>query len=466
MARILIVDDEPSMRRVLATILKPEEHEPVEADSVQAARAALASGTFDVLLIDQKLPDGEGLSLLVAAREADPSVSVILVTAYATVELAVSAMRCGAVDVVTKPFVPENIVAVVRRASERTELLRENARLRQEVRWLGVSQELVGQSAGMRAVRERIARVAPTEATVLILGETGTGKELVARAIHNSSRRAGKPFVPVNCAALSETLLESELFGHERGAFTGADRARQGLFEAAHHGTLFLDEAGEMPLSLQTKLLRVLMDGQVLRVGATAPRSVDVRIVAATHRDLQQRIRDGRFREDLYYRLAVIPLVIPPLRERWEDIPVLVEHFLKQVAATMGISPRDLAPVAMQKLVRYRFPGNVRELRNLIERAYILGHGSELSAADIVVPTEHSAVGACGTSPPCYQGAEAWVNLLPKKGPLREVLQFVETELIDRAISEAGGVQAEAARRLGVSRSDLTYKLKRRGPDA
>ncbi len=460
MARILIVDDEPSMRRVLATILK-DEHELAEAGGVQAARAALASGTYDVALIDQKLPDGEGLSLLAAAREADPTLAVILITAYATVELAVEAMRCGALDVVTKPFVPEAVLAVVRRACERTDLLRENARLKQEVHWRGVSQELIGQSPAMHAVREQIARVAPTDATVLILGETGTGKELVARAIHNSSRRARKPFVPVNCAALSETLLESELFGHERGAFTGADRARQGLFEAAHRGSLFLDEAGEMPLALQTKLLRVLMDGQVLRVGASAPRAVDVRIIAATHRDLQQRIQEGRFREDLYYRLAVVPLLIPPLRERREDTSLLIEHFLKQVAAGMGISPRDIAPLAKEKLVRYRFPGNVRELRNLIERAYILGHGAELGAGDFMVPTEHAAVGACGGSPPCYARAEAWIDLFPRKGPMREILQFVEAELIRRALAESGGVQAEAARKLGVSRSDLTYKLKR-----
>ena len=461
MARILIVDDEPSMRRVLATMLKQEQHESAEAESVATARSALARGAFDVLLIDQKLPDGEGLSLLAASREADPNVPVILITAYATVELAVEAMRCGAFDVVTKPFVPETVLAVVRRACERTELLRENERLKQEVRWLGVSQELVGESAALSTVREQIARVAPTEATVLILGETGTGKELVARAIHNGSRRAGKPFVAVNCAALSETLLESELFGHERGAFTGADRARQGLFEAAHRGTLFLDEAGEMPLALQSKLLRVLMDGQVLRVGATAPRAVDVRIIAATHRDLQQRILDGRFREDLYYRLAVIPLTIPPLRERREDIPVLVEHFLKRVGAAMGISPRDIAPTALQKLVRYRFPGNVRELRNLIERAYILARDNELGPGDFSVATEDSAVGACGASPPCYARAEAWLDLLPKKPDLRGTLDFVEAGLIRRALNESDGVQAEAARRLGVSRSDLSYKLKR-----
>jgi DNA-binding NtrC family response regulator len=461
MARILIVDDEASMRRVLATILESEQHHALEAGSVEAARTALAGETFDVLLVDQKLPDGEGLSLLSAAREADPALPVILITAYATVELAVTAMRSGAFDVVTKPFAPQTVLAAVQRAGERTALLRENVRLRQEVRWLGVSQELIGQSAALRGVREQIARVAPTDATVLILGETGTGKELVARAIHNSSRRAAKPFVAVNCAALSETLLESELFGHERGAFTGAERARQGLFEAAHRGTLFLDEAGEMPLALQTKLLRVLMDGQVMRVGASAPRAVDVRIIAATHRDLQQRIHEGRFREDLYYRLAVFPLVIAPLRERREDIPVLIEHFLRQIAATMGISPRNIAPAALEKLVRYRFPGNVRELRNLIERAYILGSGTELSAGDFMVPTENSAVGACGSSPPCWARDGAWMDLLPNRGKLREVLQFVETQLIRRALDESGGVQAEAARRLGVSRSDLTYKLKR-----
>jgi len=450
------------MRRVLTVMLTAAQHELTEAANLRAARDALAARPFDVLMVDRKLPDGDGLSLLTASREADPTLPVIVMTAFATIELAVESMRLGAFDFVTKPFTPETVLASVRRAAEHSALVRENARLKDEVRRLGTAQELVGESLAMQTVREQIARVAPTDSTVLVTGETGTGKELAARAIHRGSRRAHQPFVAVNCAALTETLLESELFGHERGAYTGADRARPGLFEAAHRGTLFLDEAGEMPLSLQSKLLRVLMDGQVLRVGATTPRAVDVRVIAATHRDLQQRIADGGFRHDLYYRLAVIPLGIPPLRERPEDIAVLADYFRQLVAVNLNVRPRSISETAMQKLVRYRFPGNVRELCNLIERAYILGDGDQLGPGDFPVCGGDTAVGACGSSPPCYARAESWLDLMPQRGGLRATLQSVEDALIRRALHEADGVQAEAARRLGVSRSDLTYKLKKR----
>src|SRR5207248_9731083 len=311
------------MRKILASNLVQDGHTVTEAAGLAEATACLASNTYDAVITDQKMPDGQGLDVLARAREMDPALAVVFLTAFASVELAVESMRHGAFDFITKPFRPDVVGATARRACEHTELLRENGLLRLTVDRLEGSGEIFGSSPATLAVRMMIARVAPTGATVLITGETGTGKELVARAIHKSSPRAQKPFVAVNCAAFTETLLESELFGHEKGAFTGADRLRQGLFEAAHEGTLFLDEAGEMSLAAQAKLLRVLTDGQVLRVGSTRPRRVDVRVLVATHRDLQQRVQDGLFREDLYYRLAVVPIPLPPLRERREDIPVL-----------------------------------------------------------------------------------------------------------------------------------------------
>ena len=323
MGKVLVVDDEPHLRRVLLSNLRQEHHEVVEAAGVSDARRALGECSFDAVITDQKMSDGEGLDVLAAAREADLTLSVVFLTAFATIELAVESMRRGAFDFITKPFVPEVLLAATARAIEHTELVRENIRLRDTVVRLEGSSEITGQSVAIRQLREKIARVAPTNATVLISGETGTGKELVARAIHRGSVRVAKPLVAVNCAAFTETLLESELFGHERGAFTGADRAREGVFEAANEGTLFLDEAAEMSLAAQAKLLRVLTDGIVTRLGSTKARHTDVRLLVATNRDLMQRVQEGCFREDLYYRLAVIPITVPPLRDHREDIPEL-----------------------------------------------------------------------------------------------------------------------------------------------
>src|SRR5688500_1597496 len=360
MARVLLVDDEANMRRILSALLRGDGHVVTEAGGVKYAVAAVTAKPFDLVIPDQKMRDGEGLGVLAAAQDAVPALPVVMLTAYATVELAVESLRRGAFDFLTKPFSPDAVRAVVGRAVERVGLRRENRLLRGEVDRLGFTSELLGPSPAMAAVKERIALVAPTHATVLITGETGTGKELAARAIHRGSARAGGPFLPVNCAAFTETLLDSELFGHERGAFTGADRSQPGWFEAAHGGTLFLDEAGEMSLALQAKLLRVLADRQVVRVGSRAPRSVDVRVVLATHRDLKQRVADGSFREDLYYRVAVVPIEMPPLRQRPEDIPVLVDRFLGEAARELKVPRRPVAPAAMARLQAYLFPGNIR----------------------------------------------------------------------------------------------------------
>lgn len=457
MACILIVDDENNMRRILSAILQDDGHVVVEAAGAKEAIERISTAQFDLVLTDQKMPDGTGLSVIAAARDADPTLPVVMLTAFATVDLAVEAMRQGAFDFIAKPFTPDGVLAVVRRAAERAELLRENDRLRSQLGRLGLTDEILGDSPPMRRMRERIARVAPTNATVLITGETGTGKELVARAIHKGSTRSNNSFVAINCAAFQETLLESELFGHERGAFTGADRSRQGLFEAAHRGTLLLDEAGEMSLPLQAKLLRVIVDGQVLRVGSTTPRNVDVRLIVATHRDLMQRVREGLFRDDLYYRIAVVPIHIPPLRQRKADIPLLVQSLLKQVAQELKLPIRQMKPGAMDKLLHYNFPGNVRELRNLIERACILTREQDIDPSDVVLASEEE-----GDQRKILEDhLQRWLSTLPPHVKLRHTLEEIERELVLRALRAAHGVQAEAARTLELSRSDVAYKIKK-----
>jgi len=459
MGRILIVDDEPHMHKILASNLELDSHVVSHSAGVEEARQTLSNNQYEAILTDQKMPDGGGLDVLAAAREADPNVAVVFLTAVATLELAVESMRKGAFDFLAKPFTPEVVRAAIQRACEHTTLLRENSLLKAAVGRLEGSSDISGDTALMREVREKIARVAPTTATVLITGETGTGKELVARAIHRQSPRASKPFLAANCAVFTETLLESELFGHERGAFTGADRSRLGLFGAAHEGTLFLDEVAEMSLAAQAKLLRVLTDGQVVRIGSVKPRTVDVRVLAATHRDLQQRVKEGLFREDLYYRLAVVPVAIPPLRDRTADIAALCDLFLGQIARELKLPKPRLSIQALVRLQSYEFPGNIRELRNLIERAVILSAGEEIGP-------QHFPLGAAaGTlAQPHGNGSDghanlAWIDALPPSFDLRNLLSTVEKTLIERTLQSTRGAQAEAARRLGLSRSDLSYKL-------
>jgi len=458
MGKILIVDDEPHMRQILASNLKHAGHEVIEASGVSDARRALAEFRIDAVVTDQKMGDGEGLEVLAAAHESDGALSVVFLTAFATIELAVESMRRGSFDFITKPFAPEVLLASAGRAVEHTRLLRENGRLRDAVLRLEGSAEITGRSTAIRELRNKIARVAPTNATVLITGETGTGKELVARAVHHSSDRAAKPLVAINSAAFTETLLESELFGHERGAFTGADRAREGLFEAAHEGTLFLDEAGELSMPAQAKLLRVLTDGLVTRIGSTKPRQIDVRLIVATHRDLEQRVREGHFRDDLYYRLAVVPLQVPPLRERRDDIPALCEHFLIHAARDLKVPRRTISAAAMSMLVAYDFPGNIRELRNLVERACILSANDEITAENFPVATQtRAAAEAAGRGHPITPIEVA--EMTPETLDLREFLAALEKAIIQRALTATNGAQAEAARRLGLSRSDVSYKL-------
>jgi DNA-binding NtrC family response regulator len=458
LARLLVVDDEAALRRLLGSILSADRHDVVTVGSVAAAHEEIRRGIFDAVVTDQRMPDGDGLSLLQSCKEVDPDLPVIMVTAFATVELAVEAIRLGAFDVVPKPFEPEQVRAVVRRACRQADLVRENDRLRGTVRRSSAAGILLGESAGMARVRELVARVAP----VLVTGETGTGKEIVARGVHRASARASGPMLAVNCAAFAESLLESELFGHEKGAFTGADRARAGVFEAAHHGTLFLDEAAEMPLSLQAKLLRVLVGGEVVRVGSTTPRRVDVRVIAATNRDLTQRIRQGLFRDDLFYRLAVFPIAVPPLRDRKEDLPLLSEDILRRSAADLKVGRRALSPAAFERLRAYDFPGNVRELRNILERALILARGPEIEPDDLpdIGPrgAAQGSAGPLGRIERFFAGGQETLAL-------RDTLRDLEREIALKALRESKGVRAEAARRLGLSRSDFAYRIRRMGID-
>jgi two-component system, NtrC family, response regulator HydG len=456
MARVLIVEDEPNMRKMITVHLRQDGHSLVETGSVREGLAALEANDFDVVLTDQKLGDEEGTRILEAVRQSDPTLAVVMLTAYGSVELAVETMRKGAFDFLTKPFVSSNLKTAILRAARHTQLNRENNVLRNTVGRLEGGSEIRGSSPGMKRLREMIARVSPTDTTVLIMGETGTGKELAARAIHRTSRRADHPLISVNCAAFSETLLESELFGHERGAFTGADRSRHGLFEAAHEGTLFLDEAGELSPSAQAKLLRVLAEGQITRLGSTTARKVDVRVITATHRNLAREVEEGRFRQDLYYRLAIVPITVPPLRERAEDIPEIAEFLLDQIARELKMGRKRLHPDALQQLVSYAFPGNVRELRNLLERACILTTNAELLWVDLP-ETELGLPHDESKMPFAISG------MVPDELPLRATLATWERKIIESMLGKTNGSKAEAARRLGLSKSDLSYKLSKYG---
>ena len=380
MSRILIADDHKSTSEGLSIALEAQDHSTHIVFDGESAIEAVKIHFFDLAIVDIRMPKKGGMEVLEAVKSISPETSVMIMTAFGSIELAVEAMQKGAVDVITKPFTLEQIEVKIERALEGRRLSLENEYLRREEELRYNFDEIIGESAKMGVVYRTIQTVAPTNSNVLIFGESGTGKELIARAIHKNSLRKGKPFIKVNCAALAEGVLESELFGHERGAFTNAVRQKPGRFEIANSGTLFLDEIGEVSLTTQVKLLRVLQEREFERVGGTKTIQVDVRLVAATNRDLPALIQSGKFREDLYYRLNVVPIEIPPLRERREDIPTLVAHFLPKYNAETGKKVCEIHPEAMQLLTTYAWPGNVRELENAIERAVVLARG------DVVTP--------------------------------------------------------------------------------
>jgi two-component system response regulator PilR (NtrC family) len=455
--KLLIVDDEPGLRQMLQILFRREGYEVVLAPGYRTATEAIHQSPqpFPVVLTDLVMPDGSGLDVLAEAKKRSPVSEVVLITAHSTVQNAIEAMRSGAYDFVTKPFDSAELVALVSKALEKHAIAAENQRLRAQVMRLRDA-EVIGRGPAMRAVVDLIERIADTRTTVLITGESGTGKERVARAIHEQSERRKQPFLVINCGALPEALMESELFGHEKGAFTGAAARHGGLFREADGGTVLLDEIGELPPSLQVKLLRVLQERKVRPVGSAQEASVDVRVLAATNRDVEADVTRGHFRQDLYYRLNVIRIELPPLRERPEDIAPLTERFVQRYAQEMGKDVAGLTPDALKVLQRYAFPGNVRELENIIERAVALAAARSIGLGDL--PPEVSGM-AAAPGPGLLELAEQGCEL-------DQVLGEVERRLLLEALERTGGVRKAAARLLGITFRSLRYRLDKHGLDA
>ncbi len=445
MAKILIVDDQRNMRTTLAMMLRGEGYEVDEAGDGEQGAASGATGAFDVVLTDLRMGSKDGMDVLRAVKEAQPMTEVIVMTAYGTIESAVEAIRLGAFDYIQKPFSEQELLVKVGKAIDNRRLAGEVAFLASEFKDRYKFENIVGKSGAVREVLGRIVRVAPTDAIVLITGESGTGKELVAKALHANSRRADRAFVPVNCAAITETLLESELFGHARGSFTGAVKARKGLFEEADGGTFFFDEITETPLSFQAKLLRAIQESEIRRVGENKPIRVDVRIIAATNQDLLKAIAEKRFRQDLYYRLNVARFQLPPLRERREDIPELTTHFLDKYNKKMGHQAR-MGESALEAMEHYTFPGNIRELEHMVEQAVALVHSGVITADDLMPPA---------------------TTLMPADGSamggrtLAAVVDTAERSAIEAALRDSEGSRERAAELLDISPTTLWRKMTR-----
>jgi two-component system response regulator HydG len=460
--RVLVVDDEPTLLRALEALLSRKGCVVVALDSPIAATQRLAQEDFDVALLDVKMPDLSGLELLTAVKHRRPEVEVIMMTGHATVETALEALKAGAYDYLTKPFDDVDLVArAVAKAAERKRLFDRTRELEHELRARegAPADGLVGNSGAIREVTRMIEAVAYSAATVLVQGESGTGKELVARALHARSPRRSQPFVALNCGALTETLLESELFGHVKGAFTGAQRDQKGLFEAADGGTIFLDEIGDIPPATQVRLLRVLQEGELKRVGAADSIRVDVRVIAATHRDLPKLVRMGRFREDLFYRLNVIAIPLPPLRDRIEDVPLLAHHFLRRYAERLAKKVRTLAPEAVELLCGYRWPGNVRELENAIERAVVLCRGDAITPGDLPPAISGRTAPLVREAP---AGAEEASFLqLSYAAAKEQSLRRFEKSYVDALMRACDNNISAAARKAGMDRSNFKRVLRK-----
>jgi len=446
---ILIVEDGQSQRQMLRDFLNGEGYSVAEAENGETAISQVKNRHFDLLLLDYKMPGMDGMQVLKEVKRINPEIDVVIVTAFGTIETAVDAMKAGALDYITKPIEFDELLLLVDRVAERRILIRENEMLRQELQQKGVtSEQIIYASTAMGELINLAGRVAASRATVLIQGESGTGKELMARLVHQLSPRSTKPFIAVNCGALHENLLESELFGHERGAFTGAVARRIGRFEEADGGTLFLDEVGELSPSVQVKLLRFLHEREFQRLGGNQTLRSDVRIISATNRNLESRVREGAFREDLFYRLNVVLMSVPPLRERKDDIPALVQHFISRFRAENGKEIDGVSREAQDLLMKYDYPGNVRELENILERAVVIARNPLITADDLPFRDEWTDAEEDGT------GSE---------GPLRNAVEDLEKRLILDAMEKAGGQHLKAAESLGLNKRMLRYKLKKYG---
>jgi len=456
---ILLVEDKDSLRAMLRHALEAQGHTVVEARDQPEAVQALQTSRPAIVLSDLRLPDGDGFGVLRAAKELDPELPVIVMTAFGGIQDAVSAMKEGALDFLAKPVDPDHLLLMVERALAQRRMATENILLKEELASRRGAPQIVGEDARLKQVTVALHRAAATDTTVLLEGESGTGKELFARALHALSPRADGPFVAINCAAIPETLLETELFGHEKGAFTGASQRKPGKFELAHRGTLFLDEIGDLPLSLQAKILRALEEKRFERVGGTAPLQVDVRVVAATNRNLKAAVAARQYREDLYFRLSVFPITIPPLRERPDDIPMLAKYFVDRFCRDLNKKPLNFAPSAVQELRNYAWPGNVRELQNCIERACILTEGDTIHA-------RHLSLSFREAPPSPAAEADAW-SKIDLTGTLadatRRVMNEAERRKIEQTLGEAGGNRGRAAELLQVSYKTLLAKLKEHG---
>ncbi|MFP4650627.1 MAG: sigma-54-dependent transcriptional regulator [Desulfobacterales bacterium] len=450
---ILVVDDDAGHRTTLKTVLKSWNYSISEAEDGRAAVDMAKNTPFDLILMDVRMAIMDGIDALVEIKSYNPAIPIIIMTAYSSVDSAVEAMKAGAYDYLTKPLDFDELKLTIERALEHTRLRDENKSLKDQLRTLSDTRKIVATSPEMKSLLEMVAAIAPSEATVLVTGPSGTGKELIARAIHANSSRSSGNLVTVNCAALTETLLESELFGHEKGAFTGADRRREGRFVQADKGTLFLDEVGEMSMAMQAKLLRVLQDGEIQRVGGETPVSVDVRIIAATNKDLSQMVAQGGFREDLFYRLNVVNIHVPPLCERTDDIPALAQHFVNHYAEKNRKKIKGFTPQAMDRLLKHSWPGNVRELENMVERAVILSPGGYITEKDL--PLNISRTDERASQAAAAEDAGT--------GDAGSSLDEIEKSAIVRSLKKAEGNKSEAARLLGITRRTLYNKLEKYG---